>query len=109
MNTVHPTLPGDPTITILEPPTAGPRSYAKLVLGVAAVVAVAAAVVTVQRLRDDTAPPPSKPAAALDHDVLVRDLVNRGLIPRQALEPAADPRVVDLVERGLVPRQALAD
>jgi hypothetical protein len=55
------------------------------------------------------------PAEALDwakpsRESILRDLVNRGLIPRQALEPAVrsgNEILEDLVNRGLIPRQAL--
>ena len=43
---------------------------------------------------------------------VTRDLVNRGLIPRQSLEPAPqsmDAKLQDLVNRGLIPRQTLDD
>jgi hypothetical protein len=43
---------------------------------------------------------------------VTRDLVNRGLIPRQSLEPAPqsmDAKLQDLVNRGLIPRETLDD
>ncbi len=45
-------------------------------------------------------------------DTKLQDLVNRGLIPRQSLEPAPqsmDTKLQDLVNRGLIPRQSLDD
>ena len=44
-------------------------------------------------------------------DTNLQDLVNRGLIPRQTLEPASqsDTNLQDLVNRGLIPRQTLDD
>ena len=42
----------------------------------------------------------------------LQDLVDRGLIPRQALEPAPltqEQKLQDLVDRGLVPRQSLEE
>ena len=45
-------------------------------------------------------------------DTQLQDLVNRGLIPRQSLEPTSQPvdaQLQDLVNRGLIPRQALDD
>jgi len=43
---------------------------------------------------------------------MTRDLVNRGLIPSQSLEPAPqsmDTRLQDLVNQGLIPSQSLND
>ena len=50
--------------------------------------------------------------APQSRDAVLQDLVNRGLIPRQSLEPAPQSRdavLQDLVNRGLIPRQALDD
>jgi cytochrome oxidase assembly protein ShyY1 len=43
---------------------------------------------------------------------MLRDLVNRGIVPQEALEPARPTEedvLRDLVNRGIIPRQALPD
>jgi hypothetical protein len=49
---------------------------------------------------------------AADDGAKLQDLVDRGLIPRQALEPAPltiDENLRDLANRGLIPRPALEE
>ena len=53
---------------------------------------------------------PELQAIDISPTAVTRDLVNRGLIPRQSLEPAPqsmDTKLRDLVNRGLIPRQTL--
>jgi hypothetical protein len=55
---------------------------------------------------------PELQAIGISPTAVTRDLVNRGLIPRESLEPAPqsmDAKVQDLVNRGLIPRQSLDD
>jgi hypothetical protein len=73
-------------------------------LGLIAATGITAAVVRITR-DDPTAPPPT----VVDDDARLRELVERGLVPAEALEPLVDDdaRLRELVERGLVPGQAL--
>ncbi len=85
------------------------RTRRMLAIGAAAIVTVAgfAAVVT---KTDQERTPPAAPTSAVSMDEELQDLVVRGQIPRQALQPAPltrDERLQDLVVRGLIPRQAL--
>ena len=81
-----------------------------LVIGAAT---MAVAIVTVVAFADDSGQgsvrPTVQPARPAGDDV-VRDLVNRGLIPSESLQPAAPSRddiVQDLVDRGLIPNESL--
>jgi hypothetical protein len=81
-----------------------------LVIGAAT---LAVAVVTVVAFAQDSGQgsvrptvQPAQPAG----DGVVRDLVDRGLIPSESLQPAAPSRddiVRDLVDRGLIPSESL--
>ena len=74
---------------------------------VAAIVALAA---VVQSSGHQTSQPAVRAAPSVDARSITEDLVNRGLIPRQTLQPAPQTRddiVQDLANRGLIPSQAL--
>ena len=92
---------------------ATPRSPARmrkmLAIG-AAVIVMVAGLAAVLTKTDQERTPPAAPASAVSMDEKLQDLVVRGLIPRQALQPAPltrEERLQDLVVRGLIPRQAL--
>ena len=90
-------------------PPSPARTRRMLAIGAAAIVTVAgfAAVVT---KTDQERTPPAAPTSAVSMDEKLQDLVVRGQIPRQALQPAPltrDERLQDLVVRGLIPSQAL--
>ena len=82
-------------------------------IGAAALLAAAGLFASIRQ----TAEAPAKPAIpatpteqTLSARAELENLVNRGLVPRQALEPARTTEremLEDLVNRGLVPRQAL--
>ncbi|MDP2291538.1 MAG: hypothetical protein Q8M22_10135 [Actinomycetota bacterium] len=93
--------------TIVTTTAPGRGRHPLVVFGATAMVAVAASTAFV-RLADDPAP---RPTTRADHAQL-RDLVNRGIVPRAALDTAAlseDEMLRDLVNRGIVPRRALPD
>ena len=78
-------------------------------LGAAAIVSVATFAVVSQNSAGETGKPPAT-VAPRSMDQITRDLVDRGLIPRQTLEPAPltmDQITRDLVDRGLIPRETL--
>ena len=76
--------------------------------GAAVILLVSALVVTAFLISGDQTTQPT--VRSVDSEAIMRDLVNRGLIPSQALEPASLSREAvtrDLVNRGLIPSQAL--
>ena len=94
--------------TIATTSTPGPSRHPLVVLGATAMVAIAASTAFV-RLADD---PASRPSTIRTGNAELRDLVNRGIVPRAALDPAATSEeevLRDLVNRGIVPRRALPD
>lgn len=77
---------------------------------VAAVLVAVVASSAVAQTSGDSTPRSQSPRTATTYEAL-RDLVSRGLVPRQALEPARmsdEEQLRDLVNRGIVPRHALA-
>jgi len=73
-------------------------------------VAIVALAAVVQSSDHQTSQAAVRAAPSVDARSITEDLVNRGLIPRQTLEPAPqspDDIVRDLVNRGLIPRQTL--
>ncbi|MDP2291045.1 MAG: hypothetical protein Q8M22_07625 [Actinomycetota bacterium] len=98
----------DHTTIRVQPTASGEseRSHAvlRLLLGAATIPLALAGLARLGEAADDAAPPERSQAE------ITGDLVNRGLIPRQALDPA--PRSQDalrreLVSRGLIPRETL--
>lgn len=99
------------------------RTRARTIVAAGATLFVGATVAfgAIALSRGEAAPRPARPAATapvralVDPDFAERDLVERGLIPRQSLEPAPEWHAElvrelaerDLVERGLIPRQSL--
>lgn len=82
----------------------------RITIGAAALAVVGASLAVVQAAGDGSQPSKSQTDRPVDRDAITEDLVNRGLVPRQALDAAsssADATLRDLVNRGLVPRQAL--
>jgi hypothetical protein len=85
----------------------------QLIVAMAAVVLLALAATALYLMAQDepvgvSAPP--IPTSERSADEILRDLVNRGLIPEQALRPeprSRDEILRDLVNRGLIPEQAL--
>lgn len=82
------------------------RSHAvlRLLLGAATVPLALAGLARLGEAADDAAAP-QRSQAEITHD-----LVNRGLIPRQTLDPAPrshDAMRRELVSRGLIPRETL--
>lgn len=76
------------------------------------IAAIAALAVVVQPSGHPTSQPAVRAAPTVDARSITEDLVNRGLIPRQSLEPAPQSRddiVRDLVDRGVVPAATLDD
>jgi hypothetical protein len=105
----------DPTIPVGAIETSTPSrvwTHRMIVVGAAAFVAAVAPVAVLQISGNETAPPAAPTAHVVDAQAVTRDLVNQGLIPRQALDPAPqsiDAKLQDLVNLGLIPRQALDD
>jgi ABC-type phosphate transport system auxiliary subunit len=95
------------------------------VVGAAALIAAVVSAAVTWSVADDGTPARrpaatatvTTPATGIDTSAVTRDLVERGLVPAQALEPADAPAPLidtaavtrDLVERGLVPPQSLTD
>jgi hypothetical protein len=106
MNTTNPTIPVD-TIT-----PSGPSRVRRRTIGIGVAIGAAAAIAiatsALVATSDETPVRPDARTAESDYGAL-RDLVDRGLIPRESLYPApmTDDELRDLVERGVVPRQAL--
>jgi hypothetical protein len=104
----------DPTIPVGAIESFAPNrvwTHRMIAIGAAALVAVVAPAAVLQSSSDEAAQPAVQ-AAPLSMEQKLQDLVNQGLIPRQALEPAPqsrDARLRDLVNQGLIPRQALDD
>jgi hypothetical protein len=105
MNTTDPTFPVGTVDTSTQRRV---RRRTIVALGAAAAIAVTASSAAVRGSHDETARPSTPTATASDYGRL-RDLVNRGAIPRQALHPAPMTRdqLRELVNRGAIPRQAL--
>jgi hypothetical protein len=84
------------------------RTSTIIAIGAAAIMSVAAMVAVFPRSANVPARP-AAPSVRLSEREQLEVLVERGLIPRQALEPLLSEReqLEVLVERGLVPRQAL--
>jgi hypothetical protein len=103
MNTTDPTFPLG-TINTSTPSRVRRRTL--VAIGAAAAIAITASSAAVQSSRDDTTRPTAQTVSEYDQ---LRDLANRGVIPRQALDPAPMTReeLRDLVDRGVIPRQAL--
>ncbi len=82
-----------------------PRTVLRLLIGAATIpLALAGLARLGEAAGDDAAAPPRSPVES------TRDLVNRGLVPRQALDPAMRSHDVlrrELVIRGLIPRETL--
>ena len=94
------------------------RTRARTIVAAGATLVVGATVAfgAIALSGSEAAPRPARPAATAPVGADVeRELVERGLIPRQSLEPAPDWHAElmrelaerDLVERGLIPRQSL--
>jgi hypothetical protein len=85
----------------------------RLLVAMAAVVLLALAATALYLIAQDepigvSAPP--APTSERSRDEILRDLVNRNLIPEQALDPeprSRDEVLRDLVNRNLIPEQAL--
>lgn len=76
--------------------------------GAAVILLVSALVVSAFLISGDQAAQPT--VRTVDSEAIMRDLVNRGLIPSQALQPASPSREAitrDLVNQGLIPSQTL--
>jgi hypothetical protein len=104
MNTTDPTFP----LGTVDTTQSRVRRRTILAIGAAAAIAIAASAAAVQGSDDDTSRP-TAPQPTLSKYEQLRDLANRGVIPRQALLPApmTDEELRALVDRGVVPRQAL--
>jgi hypothetical protein len=89
------------------------KSRKRLIVAMAAVVLLALAATALYLMVQDEpigvgAPP--APTSERSRDEILRDLVNRNLIPEQALDPEPRSReeiLRDLVNRNLIPEQAL--
>ena len=109
MTTNEPTIPVGGIETFTPSRT---WTHRMIALGAAAIVAVGASAAVIQISGNETAPPAARTEHVVDAQAVTRDLVNRGLIPAESLEPAPQSRdavLQDLVNRGLIPRQALDD
>ena len=86
------TITDEPIVQVEEIESGTPRrtwTHKKIAIGAAAVVAVASLAAVFERSRGETEQPAvPNPAVPLTMDEKLEDLVDRGLIPRQALEPA---------------------
>lgn len=83
-----------------------------IAIGATALVAAIVTMVAVAQNSGQESVRPTLQPAPQSQDDIVRDLVNRGLIPIQSLQPSPQSRdaiVRDLVDRGLVPAAALDD
>lgn len=88
------------------------RSWKRRLIAGAAAVALALGAISYANSGEETTHTnvPTVDSQTTSRDDIVRDLVNRGLVPSQALDPAPSSKeeiVRELVNRGLVPRQAL--
>ena len=103
MNTTDPTFPLG---TINTSSNRRVRRRTMIAIGAAAAIGIAASSAAVQGSHGETTRPTTSTLS--DYDQL-RDLANRGVIPRQALHPAPMSRdeLRSLVDRGVIPRQAL--
>jgi hypothetical protein len=96
-------------VETIEPCAPRPvRTPRIIAVGAAAIMSVAALAAVFPRSGNEPTPP-AAPTVRLSEREQLEVLVERGLIPRQALEPLLSEReqLEVLVERGLVPRQAL--
>ena len=85
------------------------RTRRMLAISAAAIVTVAAVAAVVSKT-DHESTSFAAPVSAMTMEQKLQDLVDRGLIPRQVLEPAPptmEQKLQDLVDRGLIPPQAL--
>jgi hypothetical protein len=84
------------------------RTRAIVAIGAAAAIAVVTSSAAVQSSGGEPGRPEAPPATLSEYAEL-RALVDRGVVPRQALEPGplSDARLRALVDSGVVPRQAL--
>jgi len=96
------------------------RSYAPsrvptrrmIAVGATALVAATVMLVAFVQSSDRELVRPMHQPTSLTRDDIVQDLVDRGLVPGEALQPAPltrDDIVQDLVDRGLVPAATLED
>ena len=87
------------------------RTHRMITISIAAAIAVAAVSALFVRLDATTESPAVRtPGPQMTVDQVLHDLAQKGLIPRQALEPAPltmDQKLQALVDKGLIPRQAL--
>lgn len=102
----------DVTIDVERTESAGPRRRpTRRMIGATTLVVGIVALGAVVQHAGRQAPEPAEHAApTADARPTTEDLVNRGLVPRQTLQPARPSRddiVRDLVNRGLVPSQTL--
>jgi hypothetical protein len=82
----------------------------KTATGATVLVASLALAAILPNIGDRTTRPEGPAEPVVDDQATLSDLVNRGLIPRQTLEPAppaADDTLRDLVNRGLIPPETL--
>jgi hypothetical protein len=82
----------------------------RLAIGAAALVVVATSAAAIHNTDHDSAELPAPTQHVVDERATLQDLVDRGLIPAQSLQPAPlsrEDKLRDLVNRGLIPRQAL--
>jgi hypothetical protein len=105
MNTNHTTIPA-PATKGSTPSSMRIRTI--IAIGAAAAIAVVTSSAAVHSSGGKPAGSEAPPATLSDYAEL-RALVDRGVVPRQALEPGplSDARLRMLVDRGVVPRQAL--
>ena len=105
MNTNNPTVPVGATQASTR---SRRRTHSMIAVGAAAAIAIVTSSAVVHGSGDKAVGPATPTATRSDYDEL-RSLVNRGVIPRQALEPASmsEDELRDLVNRGVIPRQAL--
>jgi hypothetical protein len=118
MHTEHRLAPASTAGAITHTPTRTSPARV-LVIAAAALAAVTASAGIAWSVTDGGSPARRSATtnAAVDTQAVTRDLVERGLIPAQALEPADAPAQLidtaavtrDLVERGLVPAQSLSE
>ncbi|HEX4981196.1 MAG TPA: hypothetical protein VFV63_05835 [Ilumatobacteraceae bacterium] len=83
-----------------------------IAVGAASLVAATVMLVAVVQNSDRELVPSMQQPAPLTRDEIVQDLVDRGLVPSEAVRPAPltrDEIVQDLVDRGLVPAATLED
>lgn len=87
------------------------NTYKRVAVGAAALMAVAGAAVLIHTGRDDTSRPPAPARTVVDRQTTTQELVDRGQIPAQSLEPtplSMDDKLRDLVDRNQIPQLALS-